>query len=793
MAAPQDPNRIDVSLNIMSDATLQAVNNLAGQMGALRELISSQGVTNPGARADSLGRAAAYVQSAVTGTPGAVPQRPNIVMGPEPSNPSQGAQSSAERRAELQREYREYMDSLKGGGIPDRPSPEAERLMGHEIGDVQRWALARREKKANERTGGRYPYAESTMDRFFHLYPGAARDTGEDGAYDFEAGIPRGSSSALPQGISPGASVPPVAPRGGEGDDMGGFVPGGGPGWQQALRREGITPDSRLALTIPRLGEFTIQDKLNMVAQWMGRAAQRHGTFDPESQRMEYGPLASRVGRTAASAAYLRDQSAAIVQVQREFARLREFARGEELSGEALGFSRESALGDIEALGAGMRLNLGATSEAQREALHQELTQRRVQLAPGVSGEEAQRIRNIVQGMGYSGTTNERLQYDLFRPLQQRGIAPEGVAPLIDQGIRQGNMSMATLRDTMIDLADAARNANMTLEDVTTATLEYAEGVQEIGANYEDALRNATTFTRSGIDPRIAGQAMQSPMVQGILGIQSGLPPQLQGIISAPGVMAGMGQAIEQGLAMGAPYANMPDRTIRTASGEEIEVSTGKDAQVAMAQQMTGLPRQIIERYMEDPNFLQAGGEAQAMVGQLQESVQGLTRRQRTVTERVGKMGRAARPGSSRMVTRTEGYTAELSDDQRRRLETGVTGDRVVQYDELERQMIEMDPKNREWTDRVRKIRREHPDIEKRLGHAQRIIGEAVNVKPEPDYMIGLTDEARKILKIEKPKDRNAPLPRANAGGSPANSGLQGPGFPSSTGGALSYGRQGGP
>jgi hypothetical protein len=68
--------------------------------------------------------------------------------------------------------------------------------------------------------------------------------------------------------------------------------------------------------------------------------------------------------------------------------------------------------------------------------------------------------------------------------------------------------------------------------------------------------------------------------------------------------MQGMSQAIRAGLDLGAPFANMPDTTITSASGQKITTSTGRDAQIAMAQQMTGIPRQIIERYMRNPELL---------------------------------------------------------------------------------------------------------------------------------------------------------------------------------------------
>lgn len=774
----QDPNKIDVSLNIMSDATLAAVNNLTTQLASLREFIAAQSATDPAAQATGVGRAAGlWLPPSVQAGIHHGPSQP--IQAADPSNPSQGAQASAERNRQLRAEYDSYINALQQGAAPPSGelSPQAEEYVSRHLSDRKRWQMAGLEKKSG--------VIGSRMDRFFQLYPGVQRDPREDTTYDQVAGS-EFNTSPLPAGMGfGGGSYPPQGPPTTSG--MGGM--GDMPGWAQALNREGINPEARYGLTIPRLGEFTIQDKLNMAAQWMGRAAMRR------EEGGNTGRATSAMGRTAAGAAYLRDQSAAIVEIGREFQRVREFARGEELGGEALGFSRESALGDAELFGVGARLNLGVTSAAQREAMRQEITQRRVQAAPGVSGEEAQRVRQMVAGMGYSGEVNERLQYDLFRPITQRygAAASEAFGPLVDQGIRQGNSSIGELRDVMIDLADAARQAHMTVSDVAEASLEYAESMQSIGASYDDALRGAATFTRAGLDPRLASQAMQSPFVQGFATMQTGLPPGMQGIIDPAGQGAAMSAAARTALAMGQPFANMPDRGFTSASGERITTVTGEDARLAFASQTSGMPRQLLERFERNPNFLETGLQAQTMAQQLEENIRAKTNVERTETvadwENVKRdpFGRPV-PGQ-RKVTTTE--HRDLTGEDRRRLTSQTRG--ITDYADVEAQMLAMDPTNKDWTARVRKISKDHANVEDRIKVATRIIGETTSTKPEPDYLVGLTNEARKILKIERPKDREGALPRANAGGAPANAGLTGPNFPSSTGGAMSYGIPGGP
>jgi hypothetical protein len=806
MSAPQDPNRIDVSLNIISNASLEAVKQLTEQVKGLRELVGGSTMTNPASQAAAMGGAAAYTRPGETQA-GIFHGVSQPVQGGSANNPSEGARLSKQERQALRDEYKGYYQAVVHEGVSSPPpTPAAEQMMIHEMSDIQRFRLARAEKRT--RSGN----VRSAYDRFFELYPGAERDTGEDRTAEDSAGERRGGA-ALPEvprgmttaagGVSSGASVPggggrwdqpprpPAPPGGGGGPDN----TAGEPGWAQALIREGITPESRLAMTVPRIGEYTMQDKLNFFAHWMGRAAQRRGTTDA-SGNTKYDLAGTIMGRAGAGAAYLRDQSASLVALNNEFQRVRGFAREQELSGEALGFSRESKFGDLEMFGVGGRINLLASSAAQREAIHQEWSQRRVQAAPGVSGEEAQRIKQIVSGMGYSRDLNANLQLNMFRNLQQRGIDPEAVAPLVDQGVRQGNSSISSLRGIMYDLADAARHAHMTLQDVMESTAEYAESVQEVGASYESALKNAAVFTRVGLDPRIASQAMKNPMVQGNLATMTGLPPEFQGIVSAAGVAQAISTTVQQGLALGTPYLNMPDRTLTSESGEKVPISTGRDAQIAMAQHASGVPRQVIERIIKDPKFLEKGAVASQMLEKTQGLVQGMSNRQveRTITPTtrvpvVGPNGIEYKEmPNADAIKETVTERRNLTASQLETLTKAKSGDSIFQVEEIEQQLIALDPKNKQWTDRVRRLGKEHKDIEDRLKSAGDLLGEAMETSPEPDYILGLTDEAAKALQIEKPKDRNGALPRANAGGTPANSNYLGPSFDANTGGAFRYG-----
>jgi hypothetical protein len=99
-----------------------------------------------------------------------------------------------------------------------------------------------------------------------------------------------------------------------------------------------------------------------MAAQWMGRAAMRRDDAE------DPGRGTATLGRAAAGAAYLRDQSRRIVAKSEripEATRLRPWRRAINRIARLLA---RIALGTLSYFGRGFRLNLGVTSAAQREA-----------------------------------------------------------------------------------------------------------------------------------------------------------------------------------------------------------------------------------------------------------------------------------------------------------------------------------------------------------------------------------------------------------------------------------------
>jgi hypothetical protein len=884
MAEPTDPNRIDISLSLISDQSLQAVNNLVAQMSDLREFLTSQSQPTTASRAAGMANVIARQAAITQGTGvshGVSPLAHAPGSGAPPINPSDVAQQQ-----NLQRQYHEYYMAMRSVGMNRSPAPPPDtfanldphdpRLVNYvapRLGPFEAFMFARGEEMSGRlgdlpssqyydpdlsgpqslnrdiyrygETGipgrGRSPFL-GRIDRQLELQarrkqpayedrteaelsgqniqqpwqnqqsesgpsapqqpsqpPGVPEEPmtiprlGEFTIQDYlemtrrglgglrgrvgsRFGRPGPTDPAVPQeggGSGGGDNLPPAAPP----SPMDDFEDE--PAVFRALRQRGINPETQATFTIPRLGEFTIQDKLNMASQYLGGRA----WVNREEGNAGRAVWQARLG---AGAATLAENSAAYTMVQREFNRVRALSHGVEVSGEDLGYRRdEGGVGTTIGIGGiGFRIRAPFIgSEAERQGTNMRLTQTRIGLMPAVSGEEAGRIGELTRGMGYSTQDDmfDLIGRRVLGTLQQRGIDPETMAPLINQAARQGNVDLVRFRDSLTDISESARNAYMSVGDAAEATATYAEQMQNMGGGFESSVRSAGTFINAGLDPRLVSQAMQAPLVQGYGTALTGLPPQMLGTVTAAGQSQILSRSVQTALSLARGYAARGDTYMTGASGERIRVASGDDAQRAFAAQMTGLSPEVIRRFQRNPNFIQQGATATTFIDQMQRNITDMT----TTHHREAIRDDHAPEIRGRYMTtrgvehqgnvigyRTVTGHRDLTDAERRRLERGMTNDHRVEWNEVAQELIALQPGDRRWADRVRQLSRT-TNIEDRLHQARKMVGDVTRAQSgaQQQGLIGLTQEARRFFKVEKqPTARQ----QANAGGAPANSGAVG-------------------
>jgi type II secretory pathway pseudopilin PulG len=731
------------------------------------------------------------------------------------ANPSTNARAQQERRNQdmqaARQQFNQYRAWVEKGVMPEGATAPptmplgsgAAHYAGH-MSDPSLFKFARKEVKGGHIDTSSPQYSDNKLiaylDRFFELrHPAGGMQQGDEYT-DIYGSDYRGRGGG-------GGGRPPV----------GGSVPspsGGGdpnlPSWYRSLQNAGISADDRPTFTIPRLGEFTWQDRMAMASEYLGARAMSNYDTNPNAGSP------GLTGRLANYAQYARENAAFFSLANRDYHSMRNFSAQVEGGGASQGFSRQgSGLfgGNVDVLGAGFRMPLSGTvgagtewlynntlghllgdahfaSPAAREALRQEITSRRVALAPGVSGEEASRIMRQTQSLGYSGNMNEALQMDVFRRLQQQGIGPEQAAPLVDQAVRQGNNSLRDIRDTILDLGNAARGANMTLQEAVSATQEYSNSMASMGGRVLQSQQNAAVFARSGVDPRTVSGAFQTPFVQGMGTMLTGLPGMFQGTLGAPAQAQILSRSLDQALAMSRPFAGH-NTYITTASGERIQVGSGQDVARAFASRMTGVSQEFIERYQRNPNILTQAPEANQLLQTFGQEVGALDDRHHDGPDRNAPQASNPRVRNA-MRNAADRSRTHPSDQVRNKLDILAGASRPggrVEWGEVEAKLRQLDP-SKSWQDRVAGLRDTH-DLHDRLQKARDMVSKLVRPGTNaPDHLVGLTPEARKWFRIEP--NRNSAKNAANAGGPNVNSTAIGPGMPSQGMDPLTQGQPGG-
>lgn len=787
--ANRDPRRIDVSLNMISDQSLEVVRQLTAELGALHQFLATQNDPSAAARASGMGTVAGRISAATQGTGVSHGISPGAQTWDAPPPPVPQSGPSGPTAQQIGTDYRNYRTNIQAG-IPAIPSAAVNNELGRRMSDLHLWRHVGMEHQAgaldamnNQSSATLYGGGSSwtqRMDRFFELRHQPLME--EDQTYQQITGQGRtaGRPSGAPGSTGGGGGGRPPVPPSGPSSPSGPGPDGDLPGWYTGLLRSGMNPDESVGMTIPRLGEFTIQDKLRFVSEYFGRRAMQN--YDPNDPS-----AGATAGRVANVAEYARQQSAGIVALQREWSKARGRLSNIRQSGTSLGFSPQGTglSGDVSILGAGFRSPLATfTSDAAREGWHEQLTRRRLQLEPGISGDQAQEIIGQTAAMGYSGDLNAGIAMNVFGPLQQQGISPEIAAPLVDQNIRQGVNNLTSVRDVIIQLGTAARAAHMTLQQATESTQEYVSTMQQMGARTLQATRDATVLTQAGIDPRIVSQALQNPFVQGSGVAMTGLPPQLLGNLGAPVQAQIISQALDQALALSQPMAQRGNAYVTLASGQKLQVSNAADVQRGFASQITGLDPEFIARFQKNPNILTDASTAGSALQTFQDEFNKINKPINAGggTSPYGVKGAGWGGAGIRGGGGGGQYAATQVNQQKAQMKALEHGgaDNTIQWNEVEAQLLQINPGDQDWRKKVLDLRGE--DYAKRIADANKLIANTTQTDAQkaPDYLVGLTDDAKKILKISTTSaaDRSGAKTNSNSGGAPVAGSGVGPSYP---------------
>lgn len=635
MAEPREPDRIDIGLTLVDRAGMQALQDLTNQLSTVAQQLgewrapTAQAAQREARRTGGLlGRVAHGIRSATASTPD---QGPDPVQWQAQGNGASSGMDTVTVRAQNVQVIQQSVGQATTPGGPSVADPgrQEEVLRRSDEARIQLQSPTYR-GRLRESLGhiSRGTSGTRTQTLLDLLPPPPAGSAGDDYGYvSGQGGGPRGhdpanvtlaeaEAAAGGRGRGPGGpSRPPDAdmtpdddpfgddhPRRSESEEGGpsdGSVPAGPRAFAAMRHLRGL--DINEPIQIPRYGEFTIQDKLNMASDWLARGGYRAN----RASRAAGGDPEAGVGRLQSAA--LLNQAAAyspyIAGLGQSIMRRTGLTQGSSgplglninptqntLRGAAQGYDRAGADVTIPGTHIGFQLPgpLRFLTEAGREGLRTSVEQVKLAARSEITKEQAAAITEAVESRGWRGDQQRRMVQgagDLFSLPGLNQLNPDLGVGLMDQSLRYGNSSVKDFVETMRGLPDAAKAAKVSIDEMASGLEEMGNAVQEQGGTFREGLQRGTEFSSiTGLPPQAGTKLMQNPVVQSNMFLKTGLIPQVQGLAPTGSLTGSTYDSLKQMVGI---FDNMPDTVIRGASGKT--TISGERQAIALAGQQLGL------------------------------------------------------------------------------------------------------------------------------------------------------------------------------------------------------------
>lgn len=595
---PQQPNDstrrvIDIAF-AMPEGTLRAMEQLTQSMAGMQEYMASVLSGTPEGRAAGVRRAAAATR------PGQIPTSSHAFASLPPNMGEMGyvgTRSAAGEGASMPVMPKEPVYSQSGlfGRIHEYRAAGV-RGLGMLDREIQRYG-ARETQQARRRAG----YAPGALRNYEESSLGAEEEMFDSSGYG--QGPPAGSGG----GPSSGASLPGIPGR----------DPRGVPAPLRALASDPNRFErAQEGFRMPQFGELTVQDKLRMAADYMTRSSlaayerqyqqgEAQGLTGEQLNAYTQGTAINR-GRSGVLLNMAADNATQASVVAGNVRQAFRWGQGMQAQGIESGYA-PGGVTNIPGTNIGFRnpLDFFNRGSAFRESINQRMNAQRLRAQGGITGGQASEIVGSLAGLGWTGEQGQNMAFDAVAPLVQQGLNPGVTSQMFDQAIRNGNTSLADLRQTLDDLAPSARAAHMTLTEYQQGLDEFANKQQEMGATYGEGVRTGRNLsTAYGMAPQQIQAFTSSPLVQAIGATKFGALPQEFGALGTAGQAGAIQGGVDQALNAFQGFRNTP---VKDASGRII--ISGPRRQINMAAQALGVSYEQLQRYQQGrrvaPHILQ--------------------------------------------------------------------------------------------------------------------------------------------------------------------------------------------
>lgn len=244
----------------------------------------------------------------------------------------------------------------------------------------------------------------------------------------------------------------------------------------------------------------------------------------------------------------------------------------------------------------------------------------------GVNKREAQDIIGETSAAGFSGSMADgsvRLMTDMY---SRHRMDPGLVKNFFGQ-LRTGSSNFKDVNNQLESLAIAAKGAGLNINQMAEQVAAAGEFNQSIGGTFASGAGKATAFTNAtGLPADRYAKLMQNPLVSGMISAQTGLPPQMQGLLGTSGSLSGMDQAYKLakgmsrgiGGSMASSHAIIDPATGKPMIGQDgkpvVERTSARDVEDSFAASQLGMNIEEYRKYGHNMKRHQAAGSLEAII-----------------------------------------------------------------------------------------------------------------------------------------------------------------------------------
>lgn len=256
-----------------------------------------------------------------------------------------------------------------------------------------------------------------------------------------------------------------------------------------------------------------------------------------------------------------------------------------------------SGTGGLEGLGeklgvSGSGMDIGplripGINPAARKGLQEQWEMTKMAMSPGINKTQANFIFDQLYDRGWLGGEQTNVMREgskhIMQYNKQLGMNPQ-TYDAMDKSLRHGTITMEDFVRTMKRVPEAAKSARVSLDQMVADANAMGEQNQEFGGTFAQGYKNAMTISEiSGLPAGVVGAGFNNPIVQGYSTVQSGLPPQLQGLLPGGQRMAGVMSAVNS---MKGAVSGIGSKSVTDPATGLTRTISGEDQQIAWLHQM---------------------------------------------------------------------------------------------------------------------------------------------------------------------------------------------------------------